>query len=468
MNRSSVILFSFIIIVNLIFNAIFQLHYDESYYWAWSQNLSLSYYDHPPMLAYMIWVSNHFGHSEFWVRLPALVTLAITVFTGFKLALRMFGQEVGNFALKLLLCVPLVNALFFITTPDSPLFMFWMLTLYAFYIAIFENKVKYLYLAGLYAGLALLSKYTAILIFPGMFLFLIFSQYRYVLARIHIYLAFILTILVFSPVIIWNYHQDWISFTYQFHHGIDLSKQHLDGMWDYLGSQLAVSGPFIFLSTIYYLFRKFKTNFTDPKLAYLLWNFLFGYLIFLYFSTGKHIEGNWAGPVYLSSTIFTAYWLFQNKNRWIFYTSLGFILLAITVTKFPQVFMPKQLRNKVPAINVFFGNKQLVDHLSKYIQDPNQVVVGCDYGNTSRAWFYLHLPRAYILNDLPYANSYRYWNNNQLDLNKLNSIIYFCDGQDITDYNIIKSHFKHVDLLENATYSNTVADNHIYIYKAYN
>ena len=47
-------LFWIVIILNAAFNATLQLHYDEAYYWTWAQNLDFSYYDHPPIVALVV------------------------------------------------------------------------------------------------------------------------------------------------------------------------------------------------------------------------------------------------------------------------------------------------------------------------------------------------------------------------------------------------------------------------------
>ena len=265
MSKISFLLFALVIIINLIFNAQFQLHYDESYYWVWGQNLELSYYDHPPMIAYLVGISSYFGHGEFWVRLPALITSAIAIIFVYKLAKRMFNDRVANIALMLAIACPIYGAMFFLLTPDSPLLMFWVITLYYFYIATFEGKRYAFYIAGVCAGLALLSKYTAILIYPGLFLFLITSKkYRHILLKPDIYIAFLLSWVVFLPVIIWNYQHEWVSFLFQFDHGMK-SQQQFDilSFFDYLGGQLLVSGPISFIAGGYFIIRYFKINITN-------------------------------------------------------------------------------------------------------------------------------------------------------------------------------------------------------------
>ena len=53
---------------------------DRLYYWCWSRDLQLSYYDHPPMVAYMIRASTElFGNGIFAIRLPAVLRHALVV-----------------------------------------------------------------------------------------------------------------------------------------------------------------------------------------------------------------------------------------------------------------------------------------------------------------------------------------------------------------------------------------------------
>jgi 4-amino-4-deoxy-L-arabinose transferase-like glycosyltransferase len=71
-------------------------------------------------------------------------------------------------------------------------------------------------LAGLAAGLALFSKYSAVLVFAGAFLYLCTApRHRDWLARPQPWLASVLALLVFSPVLLWNFRHHWISFAFQ-------------------------------------------------------------------------------------------------------------------------------------------------------------------------------------------------------------------------------------------------------------
>lgn len=465
MTRNTKLLFLALLLINGIFNAKFQLHYDEAYYWAWSQNLSLSYFDHPPMIAYMIALASKFGHSEFWVRFPALVSSFVTLLILYKLALRMFGPKVAEITVILGFSVPLIQATAFIITPDSPLLMFWSITLYCFYIWVFEQKKYYIYLAGIAAGCALLSKYTALFIYPGLFLFLITSkQYRRLLLQKDIYLAFILSFIVATPIILWNARYGWVSFIYQFNHGIDIHNEiRLSQIGDYLGGQLFIFGPFIFGAVVYFLCKNFKQTFLTPKLAFLFYPIAFGFLFFLYCSITKHIEANWPGPIYLSGVIFLAYYLAKTNVRWVYKASFIFICIALLLLKLPVKFTPPQLHNKIPGINIFFGNRELLFHLAPYIKEDT-MVLACDYGNASRVWFYLGV-RAYVPSQLLFSNSYRYWPQADLPIKRA---IYICGGVDKVALRKLGLYFKSAKLLDKILFTNVITDNELYIFEVGN
>ncbi len=469
MNKKCLFFFLVIVLVNAICNTKLQLHYDEAYYWVYGQNLSLSYYDHPPIIGYFIRLFSILGNSEFAVRATNLFLTTITVITIYKLAQRMFGQKVADIAILLALASPLIEAVFFITTPDTPLLTFWACIFYCFYIWVFENKTQYIYFAGIFAGCALLSKYTAILVFPSLFLFLIFSnKYRSYLLKKELYLSFLLSWMVFLPVIFWNYQHDWISFSFQIHHGMDLQKQlEFASFFDYLGGQVLIAGVFIFLAILFFSIRYFKINIRDDKLAFLLWPFIFVLSFFGFRSFFQHMEANWPAPAYVTAIVLLAYWLNATNNRWVYKASVGFIIIVLVVLKFPFVFIPKALHNKpqIQVVNTFFGTKELLLQARPYIKKED-VVLACDYGTASSAWFYLDLSRAYVLNDFKFSHMYQYWNGNLPS--PIKTAIYLCNNEDLLAMDSLRTHFHNVQLLNIAKYDNIVGSRVMYVYKATN
>lgn len=467
MDKKTLLLFIAVILINLIFNGLFELHYDEAYYWVWGQNLSMSYYDHPPMIAYMIRLAGIFGHGELYVRLTALVTTSITIIVIYKLALKMFDQKTADISVIFAVSCPLMQGMFFVVTPDSPLLMFWSLTLYTMYCGIFEKNTKFIYLSGFFAGCTLLSKYTGILIFPSIFLFLIFSrEYRYLLARKDLYIAFIMAIVIFSPVILWNYQHEWASFAFQLHHGVNKEATVIwESFGDFWGGAALVVSPIIYIAMLYYSLRYLKVNLLDPRLSFLFWSFAFGLIFFAYCSLYKHTEANWPAPVYLSAMIIVARWVSITNNKLVYRSSVVFIFFVLLIAKFPLVFTPSNLHNKVPGLNIFYGNKELLNHVKPYLNN-NTYLLACDYGNASRAWYYLNLDRVYVLHKMTFSNEFRY-----LDSGlgaPIKRAIYICDSEDIIAEAVLKKYFNTVKLVEYVTYSNVITDNKIYIYQVFN
>ena len=67
--RGAILFVGILALWRLYLSSQLQLHPDEAYYWLWSHRLDLSYFDHPPMVAYFIWLTTRFSETELWVRL---------------------------------------------------------------------------------------------------------------------------------------------------------------------------------------------------------------------------------------------------------------------------------------------------------------------------------------------------------------------------------------------------------------
>lgn len=82
-----------VVAVRLVVAGQLELMEDESYYWLWSRDLQLSYYDHPAMVAWLIAASTSlFGDCAMAIRLPAIVLNLVTARLLFALAQRVFGS----------------------------------------------------------------------------------------------------------------------------------------------------------------------------------------------------------------------------------------------------------------------------------------------------------------------------------------------------------------------------------------
>lgn len=193
------------------------LSLDTYYYWEWSRHLALSYYDGSPLIAYVIKLFTLlFGNTLFALSSIGIVFTALTSTIIYKTARFFLTKEASCIAMLAWLLSPLTTIdLLKQTTYDTPLALFWALTLYFTVQFIQTHNNKKLYSIGASLGLMMLSKYTGIVLILGLLIFLASSTYRSIFKTKQFYLATVLALLIFSPVLVWNYQNHWISFTYQ-------------------------------------------------------------------------------------------------------------------------------------------------------------------------------------------------------------------------------------------------------------
>ncbi|MFX7988913.1 glycosyltransferase family 39 protein, partial [Acinetobacter baumannii] len=56
-----------------------ELRTDEAYYWTWSKEAALSFLDHPPGIAWLIWLGTLiFGDTALGVRFGGIVAMLVT------------------------------------------------------------------------------------------------------------------------------------------------------------------------------------------------------------------------------------------------------------------------------------------------------------------------------------------------------------------------------------------------------
>lgn len=209
-------------LIRLAFAAATGLGVDESYMVTAGRVLSLGYFDHPPASWWLSWGASHLLGTEapIVVRLPFILLFALSQFLIWRIGCVIAGQRAGYWAAVALNLSPV----FGVTTaawvlPDGPLdaaLLGAALCLLYALPASGQRAVGWWAAAGVCSGLALFSKYSAVLTIAGAFLYLAIDPvHRRWLKRPHPYLAGVLAVLVFSPVPIWNAMHGWASFAFQ-------------------------------------------------------------------------------------------------------------------------------------------------------------------------------------------------------------------------------------------------------------
>jgi 4-amino-4-deoxy-L-arabinose transferase-like glycosyltransferase len=215
------LLLSGLFILRMILLGQFNLVPQEAYYWLYIQKPALSYFDHPPVCSYTIGIFTYlFGNTEFGVRFGMLLySLGTSIFVF------LLGKNISGSTRFAFLSVVFLNLTVFfnlhsvVATPDAPLLFFWSASMYFYFKAINEgNKSRDWLLAGVFAGIALASKYTAFFLFFSLFLYLILTKNWKEFLSWKLWLSVVVAFLVFSPVIIWNFQNGWASFLFQTSH----------------------------------------------------------------------------------------------------------------------------------------------------------------------------------------------------------------------------------------------------------
>jgi 4-amino-4-deoxy-L-arabinose transferase-like glycosyltransferase len=300
-----VLLIGTTLVGRLLFAGALGLGIDESYMVAVGRHLAFGYYDHPPAAWWLAWGATHLFGSEspFVARLPFVLLFAGTTWLMFRLTCDLYGACAGLWAAALLNAAPVfgLTAASWVL-PDGPLFA--SLLGAALCLARAQRSPAAAAMVwwlgcGACAGLALFSKYTAVLSVCGAVLFLgTQPQARHWLRRPEPYLAAALALAIFSPVVIWNLEHHWASLRFQ------LGRAG-GGKWHPFGPLVSFAGealfvlPWIWAALIWMGWRAWRRGPADPRGWMMLCLAAPPILAFAAVSLRNHVLFHWAAPGYL-------------------------------------------------------------------------------------------------------------------------------------------------------------------------
>ncbi len=335
--RPLLILSFLLIAIRLVFVGIIGIMPQDAYYDFYAQHLDLSYYDHPPMIAYLLRIfTTLFGKKVFVLKLADTTVTLLTLVSFYQLARKFLSGHKAIQATVLLLSTLMISILSLISTPDVPLMLCWTISLNFLHEALFRRKNMYWIWAGLFTGLSFDSKYTAIFLIFGLIGFLLISGYyrKLLISRwLFIYLfCFAITIL---PVVWWNVQNGFASFKFQ-SQGRVQEGVHIDlrGFAGVVGHQTAILLPFLFFSLVYFIYRlgkKYSIRFgrIPADQLFLLCFFIPLFAGFFSLSFIYWVKLNWMMPAYISGIIWVArFW----NAKWLRYQIIFSIVLHLLLS----------------------------------------------------------------------------------------------------------------------------------------
>lgn len=234
------------LVLRLLFAAALGLGMDESYMVAAGRGFRLGYFDHPPIAWWLAWLGAHLAGTEapLAVRLPFVLLFALSTWLMYRLATVLFDRRAGLWAAMLFNAVPVLG----ITAgswvlPDGPLIAALLGAVLCLVYALPARAARawgWWLGCGLCFGIALCSKYTAVLLGGGVGLYLVTApDGRAWLTRPQPYAAALLALAVFSPVLIWNADHGWASLMFQ-------GARATGGRWHPFGPITTLGGEALF------------------------------------------------------------------------------------------------------------------------------------------------------------------------------------------------------------------------------
>ena len=206
---------------HLVLAAALPLIEDEAYYALWASRPAWGYYDHPPVIAWMIALGEGaLGRTPLGIRAVPVVAMALAAPLVWRMAQLAAGEvRTALRAMLLWLVAPLVLALGSGAGPDAPSVLFWAATLWALAEALSRpgGGDGFWLLAGVAAGLGILSKFTNLFMPVGIFVWLVATRGgRAALVTWRPWAAAATMLATLVPLAIWNAQNGWIGLERQF------------------------------------------------------------------------------------------------------------------------------------------------------------------------------------------------------------------------------------------------------------
>lgn len=305
--------------MKMLLAAVIPITSDEAYFVVWAQHPDYGYYDHPPMIGWLLRFMLLAGRSEIFLRMPAILS-TVLIGIGIYLLLRRTDEEKACLVGTLFLASPL-NLFNVLVTTDTPMIFLGFASALLFYLAPKKEGYSLYILSGAALGLAFLSKYfAAILGFVYLVYFLLTPKTTKKTA------GFILLALSALPFVFvnlhWNYTHSWANLMFNFFNRNRKEEFSLLKPLIYLVSQAYLMTP----PLVYYLVKKRREltgkMTSSPDFRFFAILFACALLLFLPMSFRKVIGLHWVLTFY--PFLYIAAFFVMNRDE--FYRSMRFML----------------------------------------------------------------------------------------------------------------------------------------------
>ncbi len=265
--------------------AIVQAYYsviapDEAYYWMFSNRMAWGYFDHPPVIAFLIKVGYSAFENELGVRLLPVLFSTASIY----ILERILKPKNLTIFFLLISSVGILHFIGFTAIPDSPLLFFFVIFLLLYKKFLKASSLGLSVALGVVMALMCLSKYHGVLLIG----LVVISNLR-LLKEKYAWVSILVASVVLFPHLLWQISFDFPSLSY---HLFERSSEDykLSHTLEYLVGQLFVLGPLTGLLFFISCYKMKSSNQFEKTMKFLFWG---GYVFFLIMSFKGRVEPHW-------------------------------------------------------------------------------------------------------------------------------------------------------------------------------
>lgn len=369
-----------------------ELLHDEAYYWYYAQTPAWGYFDHPPMVAWMIVLGNVIAQGELGVR---LISCLMGAGTTLLLWLLIDRSAIKEFRLNIyiwLASIVLVHAYGFLSLPDTPLLFFTTLFLFLYREFLDKPRLGLAVALGLSMAALMYSKYHAALVIIA-----VLASHPGLLKNRYAWGALLVSLLAYLPHFYWLYEHDFVSIQY---HISERPNQmyRFDGFTlGYLLNLLALFG--LTFPWVYWGLLRFRpANLFERALVFIT----YGIFIFFFISSfQRRVQTQWLIAACIPMAIIIGRQLIENEiiRRWLFRAGIANLVL-LAILRVGLVYEPL-----FPVPFETHGNKEWVRQVD-VIADNAPVIFENSYRLPSVYAFYSGKPSFTLVNAYYRHNQY--------------------------------------------------------------
>jgi 4-amino-4-deoxy-L-arabinose transferase-like glycosyltransferase len=393
-------------VMRIVYASVLDLRTDEAYYWTWSKELQLCFLDHPPMTSWFIRLGIAiFGDTNFGVRFAGILAMAVT-----QLLLADIVRRITHNVHAIVLAILLPEASLYYgllmakVAPDTAAIPFAVAMVWSLVRLSESGDGRWWLAAGLFGGLALLSKFTVVMLLPAIAAFALVPDWRgRWLVSPYPWAAAAIAALVFSPVLIWNAQHDWASFKFQLVRATAPHAFSWRTVGEYIGLQFGLVGfvvlPVTLSALLLTAWRGYRKR--EPVAILLSTAVLVPFLYFLWKSTTLRVGDTW--PMFMWPIAFAAVainivmLLREGWPAWMLRSTIGWARTAVVtgiamvvVIFFYYVAAPWNFIGKTDPIGGEAGYEQLVARAEAELQKTGATwIATTDYRTYAMLrWFF--------------------------------------------------------------------------------